>query len=96
VVTGTRAGARGSTTARRRDGHGIWPVQDTVVKHYQWMLATDFLPRIVEPGIVTDVLTHGRKFFEVAPGTTTRAGTRRLSVPAKHFGQAGSQATGPG
>jgi hypothetical protein len=43
-------------------------VQDTVVKHYQWMLATDFLPRIVEPGIVTDVFTHGRKFFEVAAG----------------------------
>ncbi len=39
--------------------------QDTVIRHYQWMLATDFLPRIVEPGIVTDVFTNGRKFFEV-------------------------------
>jgi len=39
--------------------------RDTMVRHYQWMLATDFLPRIVEPEIVTDVFTHGRKFFEV-------------------------------
>lgn len=42
--------------------------QDTVIKHYQWMLFTDFLPRIVEPGIVTDVFTNGRKFFEVPAG----------------------------
>jgi hypothetical protein len=39
--------------------------RDTVVRHYQWMLHTDFLPRIVEPDIVTDVFTNGRKFFEV-------------------------------
>jgi hypothetical protein len=39
--------------------------RDTVVRHYQWMLRTDFLPRIVEPDIVTDVFTNGRKFFEV-------------------------------
>jgi hypothetical protein len=37
----------------------------SVVRHYQWMLRTDFLPRIVEPDIVTDVFTNGRKFFEV-------------------------------
>lgn len=40
----------------------------TVVRHYQWMLRTDFLPRIVEPDIVTDVFTNGRKFFEVPGG----------------------------
>lgn len=39
--------------------------RDTVVRHYQWMLRTDFLPRIVEPEIVTDVFANGRKFFEV-------------------------------
>jgi hypothetical protein len=43
-------------------------VQDTVVKHYQWMLRTDFLPRIVDPQIVTDVFTNGRQFFEVPGG----------------------------
>ncbi|WP_211303884.1 peroxidase family protein [Pseudosporangium ferrugineum] len=36
-----------------------------VVRHYQWMLRTDFLPRIVDRAIVEDVFTHGRKFFEV-------------------------------
>ncbi|WP_018686092.1 peroxidase family protein [Actinokineospora enzanensis] len=38
--------------------------RDTVVRHYQWLLRTDFLPRIVDPTIVTDVFTNGRRFFE--------------------------------
>jgi len=41
--------------------------RDHVVRHYQWLLRTDFLPRIVDPAIVTDVFTYGRRFFE-APG----------------------------
>ncbi|MDZ5619410.1 heme peroxidase family protein [Nocardioides sp. HM23] len=36
-----------------------------VVLHYQWMLKTDYLPRIVDPAIVTDVFTNGRRVFEV-------------------------------
>ncbi|RHW26433.1 heme peroxidase [Nocardioides immobilis] len=36
-----------------------------VVLHYQWMLKTDYLPRIVDPAIVSDVFTDGRKVFEV-------------------------------
>jgi hypothetical protein len=39
-----------------------------VVQHYQWMIRTDFLPRIVDPSIVEDVFTHGRRFFEPASG----------------------------
>ncbi|WP_198376699.1 peroxidase family protein [Neoroseomonas rubea] len=39
--------------------------RETVVKHYQWMLRFDFLPRIVDPAIVTDVFSVGRRFFEV-------------------------------
>jgi hypothetical protein len=38
--------------------------REQVIRHYQWMLRTDFLPRIVDPAIVTDVFTNGRKFFE--------------------------------
>ncbi|WP_110917078.1 peptidoglycan-binding protein [Mycolicibacterium peregrinum] len=38
-----------------------------VVKHYQWMLLHDYLPKIVDPGIVHDVFTHGRKIFEKSP-----------------------------
>jgi hypothetical protein len=36
-----------------------------VVKHYQWMLRTDYLPRILEAAVVDDVFTNGRKV--VAP-----------------------------
>ncbi|WP_200308507.1 peroxidase family protein [Streptomyces adelaidensis] len=43
--------------------------RDIVVKHYQWMLRTDFLPRIVDPDIVERVFTRGRRHFEV-PGYT--------------------------
>ena len=38
-----------------------------VVKHYQWMLRTDFLPRIVDQAIVEDVFTNGRRHFDVSP-----------------------------
>lgn len=38
--------------------------RELVVKHYQWMLATDFLPRIIDQSIINDVFTNGRKFFE--------------------------------
>lgn len=42
-------------------------VREKVVKHYQWMLRSDFLPRIVESSIVDDVFLNGRKFFEPKP-----------------------------
>ncbi|GAA1299594.1 heme peroxidase family protein [Saccharothrix xinjiangensis] len=35
-----------------------------VVRHYQWLLRHDFLPRVVDPAIVDDVFTNGRRFFE--------------------------------
>ncbi|MGW2558654.1 peroxidase family protein [Streptomyces sp. NPDC001514] len=41
--------------------------RDTVVKHYQWVLRTDFLPRIVDPEIVSRVFTYGRRHVD-APG----------------------------
>ena len=36
-----------------------------VIKHYQWMLRTDYLPRIVAPAVVNNVFNQGRKAFEV-------------------------------
>ena len=36
-----------------------------VTRHYQWMLRTDYLPRICQPGVVNDVFSNGRKAFEV-------------------------------
>jgi hypothetical protein len=45
--------------------------RETVVRHYQWMLRTDFLPRLIDPDVVDDVFTNGRRFFEVRPGRNT-------------------------
>ncbi|MEA2279933.1 MAG: hypothetical protein QOK21_540 [Solirubrobacteraceae bacterium] len=39
-----------------------------VVKHYQWMIRHDYLPRICDAAVVDDVFTNGRKLFE--PGAT--------------------------
>ncbi|HEV3478015.1 MAG TPA: heme peroxidase family protein [Gaiellaceae bacterium] len=36
-----------------------------VTKHYQWVLRTDYLPKICAPSVVNDVFANGRKAFEV-------------------------------
>lgn len=36
-----------------------------VVLHYQWMLRSDYLPRICDSAVVDDVFSNGRKVFEV-------------------------------
>jgi hypothetical protein len=41
-----------------------------VTRHYQWMLRTDYLPRICAEGTVNHVFTNGRKAFEVGVGPT--------------------------
>jgi hypothetical protein len=43
-----------------------------VVRHYQWMIKTDFLPRVVAPAIIDDVFTNGRKVFEVGVAPASR------------------------
>ena len=42
-----------------------------VVLHYQWMLKTDYLPRICDRAVVTDVFTNGRRIFEVGAAPTS-------------------------
>jgi hypothetical protein len=39
--------------------------RELVTKHYQWMVKTDYLPRICAHGVVNDVFNNGRKVFEV-------------------------------
>jgi hypothetical protein len=41
-----------------------------VTKHYQWMLRTDYLPNICQPGVINNVFTKGRKAFEVGISPT--------------------------
>ncbi|MFD7713353.1 heme peroxidase family protein [Streptomyces sp. NPDC059786] len=56
-------------------------VRETVVKHYQWMLRTDFLPRIVDPEIVEGVFNRGRRFFEPPQGGDPSLATRPEDRP---------------
>ncbi len=55
---------------------GVAPAQkfararEIVTKHYQWMIRTDYLPRICRQGVVNDVFNNGRKAFEVGVDPT--------------------------
>jgi hypothetical protein len=44
--------------------------REIVTKHYQWMIRTDYLPRIAKAVVVNNVFNHGRKVFEVAANPT--------------------------
>jgi Animal haem peroxidase len=44
--------------------------REIVTKHYQWMLRTDYLPRVCAQGVVNDVFNNGRKAFEVGVPAT--------------------------
>jgi hypothetical protein len=39
--------------------------RELVTKHYQWMVRTDYLPRVAAAAVVNDVFKNGRKAFEV-------------------------------
>jgi len=39
--------------------------REIVTKHYQWMIRTDYLPRIAKAAVVNNVFNQGRKAFEV-------------------------------
>ena len=60
-----------------------------VVMHYQWMIRTDFLPRICAPAVVTNVFSQGRKAFEVgAPPDQVPTMPVEFSVAAFRLGHA--------
>ena len=63
--------------------------RELVVRHYQWMIRTDFLPRICAPGVVNDVFNNGRKAFEVGvPATDVPTMPIEFSVAAFRLGHA--------
>lgn len=35
----------------------------TVRWHYQWLVLNDFLPRVIDPNVLDEVRTNGRRFF---------------------------------
>ncbi len=58
-----------------------------VTKHYQWMIRTDYLPRICATGVVNNVFAGGRKAFEVgAPPTDVPTMPIEFSVAAFRLG----------
>jgi hypothetical protein len=44
--------------------------RELVTKHYQWMIRTDYLPRVAAKSIVNDVFSNSRKAFEVGVNPT--------------------------
>jgi heme peroxidase len=61
--------------------------RELVTKHYQWMIRTDYLPRICAGGVVNDVFTNGRKAFEVGvPATAVPTMPIEFSVAAFRLG----------
>ena len=61
--------------------------RELVVKHYQWMLRTDYLPRICAKSVVNDVFQNGRKAFEVGvPPTDVPTMPIEFSVAAFRLG----------
>ena len=58
-----------------------------VVKHYQWMIRHDYLPRICEESVVTDVFANGRKLVEPnAKGSVATAMPIEFSIAAFRLG----------
>jgi hypothetical protein len=44
-------------------GHDFDSARDLVTQHYQWIVVTDFLPRICDPEVVRSVLEHGNRLY---------------------------------
>ena len=44
--------------------------RELVTKHYQWMIRSDYLPRICAETVLDDVFTNGRRAFEAAAEPT--------------------------
>ena len=61
--------------------------RELVTKHYQWMIKTDYLPRVCRPSAVNNVFNHGRKVFEVGATPDRRPHhadrVQRRGVPAR-------------
>jgi hypothetical protein len=63
--------------------------RDIVTRHYQWMIRTDYLPRVCRRGIVNNVFTNGRKAFEVGvPATDVPTMPIEFSVAGFRLGHA--------
>jgi hypothetical protein len=63
--------------------------REIVTMHYQWMIHTDYLPRIVKAGVVNNVFNQGRKAFEVGvPATDVPTMPIEFSIAGFRLGHA--------
>ena len=70
-------------------GQRFAKARELVTKHYQWMIRTDFLPRICAAGVVNNVFNQGRKAFEVGvPANQLPTMPIEFSVAAFRLGHA--------
>ena len=77
------------TSTTLSDAQRFAMARDLVTRHYQWLLRTDYLPRIVQPSIVNNVFNNGRKIFEVgAPSSQLPTMPIEFSVAAFRLGHA--------
>jgi hypothetical protein len=61
--------------------------REIVTKHYQWMVRTDYLPKVCAAGVVNNVFNNNRKVFEVgAPPTDPPTMPIEFSVAAFRLG----------
>ncbi len=51
-------------------GQRFTQARELAIKHYQWMIRHDYLPRICAAGVLNDVFNNGRKAFEVGATPT--------------------------
>ncbi|HEY0604094.1 MAG TPA: LysM peptidoglycan-binding domain-containing protein [Herpetosiphonaceae bacterium] len=57
----------------------------TVIEHYQSIVLHDYLPQIVDPAVLQDVLTNGRRFYQITAGEEPTMPIE-FSVAAYRFG----------
>jgi hypothetical protein len=61
--------------------------REDAVKHYQWMIRHDYLPRICAAGVLNDVFKNGRKAFEAGvPATDVPTMPIEFSVASFRLG----------
>jgi heme peroxidase len=65
-------------------GHTFHEARKTLRRHYQWIVIKDFLPRICDPWIISDILSGGNKVFR--PDLDDLFMPFEFSVAAYRFG----------
>lgn len=50
------------------EGEVFAAAREKVVRHYQWIILKDYLPRIIEPEVLDDVVEKGCRHFELGVG----------------------------